>query len=76
MLNENGRYKTNVSICLSISEHHQEQWDPMWNATTIITGTISMMQPGMSGFHNWEPDRSVEEIVKIAQKSKQAVKNH
>ena len=31
----NGRFKTGESICLSISEHHPESWDPMWNATTI-----------------------------------------
>ena len=58
----------NSSICLSISEHHQEEWDPMWNATTIITGLISLMNTETAHYHNWV-NMPYQSIKKIADES-------
>ena len=41
LVTENGRIERNKSICLSISAHHKEQWDPVWSVRTIISGFIS-----------------------------------
>ena len=40
---ETGRFVTKASICLSISEHHPESWDPIWTVRAIIVGFISFM---------------------------------
>lgn len=30
-LQPNGRFETNTKICLSISQHHPEHWQPSWS---------------------------------------------
>jgi ubiquitin-conjugating enzyme E2 J1 len=32
----NGRFETNREICLSISGHHEETWQPAWGLRTAI----------------------------------------
>ena len=41
MLTESGRFVINYPICLSISSHHPESWDPTWSVRSIILGLIS-----------------------------------
>lgn len=43
MLTPNGRFKTNVRLCLSISDYHPDTWNPAWSVSTILTGLLSFM---------------------------------
>lgn len=47
MLTPNGRFETGVKICLSISSHHPEHWQPSWSVRTALTALIAFMpSPG------------------------------
>ena len=39
----NGRFKVNYKLCLSISNHHPETWNPVWSVRTILVGLLSFM---------------------------------
>jgi len=39
----NYRFKTNVRLCLSISDYHPDTWNPAWSVSTILTGLLSFM---------------------------------
>ena len=41
MVTKNGKFEPNVSICLTISEHHPESWDPVWTVRALVVGFIS-----------------------------------
>lgn len=45
MFTENGRFCTypnfDHGICLSISHHHPESWNPVWKVNQIVIGLIS-----------------------------------
>ena len=43
MTTPNGRFKERTKICMSISNHHPESWNPAWNMRTIVIGLISFM---------------------------------
>lgn len=43
MLTPNGRFETGVKICLSISSHHPEHWQPSWSMRTALTALIAFM---------------------------------
>ncbi len=43
MLTQNGRFETGVKICLSISSHHPEHWQPSWSMRTALTALIAFM---------------------------------
>jgi ubiquitin-conjugating enzyme E2 J2 len=42
---DNGKFRTNKlqpdGICLSISDFHQESWNPAWKVTQIVMGLVS-----------------------------------
>lgn len=46
MLTPSGRFKTGTRICLTISDYHPEQWNPIWGVEKIILGLISFMNSG------------------------------
>lgn len=47
MLTPSGRFETGVKICLSISSHHPEHWQPSWSVRTALTALIAFMpSPG------------------------------
>eukprot|EP00882_Tetradesmus_deserticola_P002622 GHRQ01002788.1.p1 GENE.GHRQ01002788.1~~GHRQ01002788.1.p1 ORF type:complete len:148 (+),score=29.26 GHRQ01002788.1:118-561(+) len=47
MLTANGRFQTGVKVCLSISSHHPEHWQPSWSVRTALTALIAFMpSPG------------------------------
>jgi hypothetical protein len=47
MLTPNGRFQTGTKICLSISSHHPEHWQPSWSVRTALTALIAFMpSPG------------------------------
>ncbi|PVU88566.1 hypothetical protein BB561_005777 [Smittium simulii] len=39
-LTKNGRFETNVRICLSITDYHPESWQPSWGIRTLLTALI------------------------------------
>ncbi|CEG01989.1 Ubiquitin-conjugating enzyme, E2 [Ostreococcus tauri] len=43
MITPNGRFAENQSVCMSMTEWHQESWNPAWSASCIVTGFISFM---------------------------------
>ena len=43
LLTPNGRFEINKKICLSISEHHPETWQPSWSIRTVLLAIIGFM---------------------------------
>ena len=43
MLTPSGRFEPGKSICLSMTEFHPENWNPMWHVSTILLGLQSFM---------------------------------
>jgi ubiquitin-conjugating enzyme E2 J2 len=41
MITPNGRFKPMKRICMTMSDYHPEQWNPIWSVETIITGLVS-----------------------------------
>jgi ubiquitin-conjugating enzyme E2 J1 len=48
-LTPNGRFQTGVDICLSISSHHPEHWQPSWGIRTALTALASFMPASPEG---------------------------
>ncbi|KAK2589131.1 hypothetical protein KPH14_001954 [Odynerus spinipes] len=68
LLTPNGRFEINKKICLSISGHHPETWQPSWSIRTALLALIAFMPtPGNGTIGSL--DYSVEERQKLAQKS-------
>lgn len=49
VLQPNGRFETNKKICLSISGHHPETWQPSWSIRTALMAMIAFMPTPGSG---------------------------
>ncbi|KAL6700222.1 ubiquitin-conjugating enzyme/RWD-like protein [Trichoderma pleuroticola] len=45
----NGRFEANREICLSISGHHEETWQPAWGIRTAIVALRSFMETDVLG---------------------------
>jgi len=43
MITPNGRFKTNTRLCLSMSDFHPANWNPLWSMESILTGLLSFM---------------------------------
>eukprot|EP01133_Synstelium_polycarpum_P003794 gene3794-4375_t len=43
LLTPNGRFEVDVKICLSISAHHPETWQPSWSIRTVLVALIGFM---------------------------------
>ena len=43
MKTPNGRFKQDTRLCFSMSDYHQESWNPNWNIRTIMIGFYSFM---------------------------------
>lgn len=72
MLTPNGRFETGVKICLSISSHHPEHWQPSWSVRTALTAMIAFMpSPGQGALGSL--DYSKEERKSLALKSRAEV---
>jgi len=47
LLTPNGRFETGQKVCLSISSHHPEHWQPSWSVRTALVALVAFMQtPG------------------------------
>jgi ubiquitin-conjugating enzyme E2 J1 len=49
LLTPNGRFETGKKICLSISAHHPESWQPAWGVRTILTALIAFFPTNADG---------------------------
>ena len=49
LLTPNGRFEVGKKICLSVSAHHPEHWQPAWGIRTIITALIAFMPTKADG---------------------------
>lgn len=68
LLTPNGRFEINKKICLSISGHHPESWQPSWSIRTALLALIAFMPtPGHGTIGSL--DYSTEERQKLAKKS-------
>lgn len=63
----NGRFEINKKICLSISGHHPETWQPSWSIRTALLALIAFMPTPGSGTIG-ALDYSTEERQKLAKK--------
>ncbi|CRG83651.1 hypothetical protein PISL3812_01006 [Talaromyces islandicus] len=48
-LTPSGRFEVNREICLSISGHHEESWQPAWGIRTALTAIRSFMDGDAKG---------------------------
>lgn len=68
----NGRFEVGVKICLSISGHHEETWQPVWTIRTMLEALVSFMPSegnGAIGALDW----TKEERQKLAKESQSFV---
>lgn len=68
LLTPNGRFETNKKICLSISGHHPESWQPSWSIRTALLAIIGFMPTHANGAIG-ALDYSPEERQALAKKS-------
>lgn len=43
LLTPNGRFEVGTKICLSISAHHPESWQPSWSIRTVLVALIGFL---------------------------------
>ncbi|KAK4177696.1 putative ubiquitin-conjugating enzyme E2 J1 [Triangularia setosa] len=48
-LTPSGRFEVNREICLSISGHHEETWQPAWGIRTALVALRSFMETDVKG---------------------------
>lgn len=68
LLTPNGRFEVNKKICLSISGHHPETWQPSWSIRTALLALIAFMPTPAEGTIG-SLDYSPAERKKLAKKS-------
>jgi ubiquitin-conjugating enzyme E2 J1 len=68
LLTPNGRFEIGQKICLSISAHHPEHWQPSWSIRTVLVALIGFM-PTKGGGAIAALDYSAEERRELARKS-------
>ncbi|KAI3687183.1 hypothetical protein L1987_80876 [Smallanthus sonchifolius] len=71
LLTPNGRFETQTKICLSISNHHPEHWQPSWSVRTALTALIAFMPTSPNGALG-SLDYKKEERRVLAIKSREA----
>ena len=67
MKTPNGRFKPDTRLCFSMSDYHQETWNPNWNIRTIMIGFYSFMLEESQTEGSIET--TYEERIKYAEKS-------
>ncbi|KAK9086304.1 hypothetical protein Syun_028698 [Stephania yunnanensis] len=71
LLTPNGRFETQTKICLSISNHHPEHWQPSWSVRTALVALIAFMPTNPDGALG-SLDYKKEERRTLAVKSREA----
>ncbi|KAF5842646.1 hypothetical protein DUNSADRAFT_6116 [Dunaliella salina] len=70
MLTPQGRFEPGVKLCLSMSSHHPEAWQPSWSVRTAIVALIAFMPtPGQGALGSL--DYTKEERKVLAAKSRE-----
>jgi len=70
MLTPSGRFEVGKRICLSISQHHPEHWQPSWSVRTALTALVAFMPtPGEGALGSL--DYTKEEKKTLATKSRE-----
>ena len=68
-LTPNGRFEVGMKICLTVSAHHPESWQPSWSIRTVLTAIIGFM-PSAGGGAIGSIDYSTETRQKMARESR------
>jgi len=68
LLTPNGRFEVGKKICLSISGHHPETWQPSWSIRTALLAIIAFMPTPAQGTIG-SLDYSTEERRALARRS-------
>ncbi|OIV95932.1 hypothetical protein TanjilG_27036 [Lupinus angustifolius] len=71
LLTPNGRFETQTKICLSISNHHPEHWQPSWSVRTALVALIAFMPTNPNGALG-SLDYKKEDRCALAIKSREA----
>jgi ubiquitin-conjugating enzyme E2 J1 len=69
LLSQSGRFEVNKKICLSISGHHPESWQPSWSIRTALLAIIGFMPTeglGAIGSLDFSPDERKDLALKSA----------
>ncbi|XP_071954904.1 ubiquitin-conjugating enzyme E2 J1-like [Antedon mediterranea] len=69
LLTPTGRFKIAMNICLSISGHHPETWQPSWSIRTVLLAIMGFM-PTHGGGAIGSLDYTPEERKVLAKRSK------
>jgi ubiquitin-conjugating enzyme E2 J1 len=69
LLTPSGRFETNTKICLSITQHHPEHWQPSWSVRTALTAVRAFMPSPAEGAVG-SLDYTKEERRKLAERSR------
>jgi ubiquitin-conjugating enzyme E2 J1 len=48
-LTPTGRFEVGMKICLTVSAHHPETWQPSWSIRTVLTAIIGFMPSAGGG---------------------------
>lgn len=72
LLTPSGRFETNTKICLSITQHHPEHWQPSWSVRTALTAVRAFMPSPAEGAVG-SLDYTTEERRKLAERSRREV---
>ncbi|XP_078477117.1 ubiquitin-conjugating enzyme E2 J1-like [Lampetra planeri] len=72
MLTASGRFEVGKKICLSISGHHPETWQPSWSIRTALLALIGFMPTKGEGAIG-SLDYSAEERRQLAKRSREFV---
>ncbi|CAN8065023.1 unnamed protein product [Agarophyton chilense] len=65
LLTPNGRFEVGKRICLSVTAHHQETWQPSWGIRTILTALIGFMPSPAEGLGALDyPDEDRRRLAK------------
>lgn len=71
LLTPNGRFEVRQKICLSLSAHHPESWQPAWGIRTILEALISFLPTppeGAVGSLDWSK-KERKRAARISRKS-------
>lgn len=68
-LTETGRFEVGVPVCLTITSHHAECWQPTWDIRTALTAIRAFMETPAAGALGGI-DSSDEDRINFAQRSR------
>jgi len=70
LLTPSGRFETNTKICLSITQHHPEHWQPSWSVRTALMAVRAFMPTPSEGAVG-SLDYTTEERLTLATASRE-----